>query len=124
MDSSTSKTLRMKKLFIKKGFHFIVFAVKVLIDLSETYIWPSQGQGTWPKPSLTHLSATPLTMRFQSAIARRNPLDRSDSVDIYLRENLDVWNSAWKSRGEISKYFFTLRSPKSNTPGPNEPKKC
>ena len=35
MDSLTSKTLRMKKLFIKKGFHSIVFAVKVLINLSE-----------------------------------------------------------------------------------------
>ena len=35
LDSLTSNTLRMKKLCLKKGFHFIVFAVKVLINLSE-----------------------------------------------------------------------------------------
>ena len=35
LDSLTSNTLRMKKLCLKKGFHFIVFAVKGLINLSE-----------------------------------------------------------------------------------------
>ena len=54
-------------------------------------------------------------MRFQQATGRRNPPSRSDSVDIYLRENLDVWNSAWKSMGK-SQNIFSLWCPLTPKP--------
>ena len=116
MDSLTSKTLRMKKLFVKRGFHFIIFAVNVLINSSVNQ----------------HLDLFKVNVLDQNHVSLICPLALENSLPMSYCASKSVqpfgfcrYISSWKSRclklclkkhGENLKIFFHFEVPQLRHP--------